>query len=163
MFDDAALQDAIERADLPSADAAVLSVQIEGGFEDYLLLPARKGRLAYLFAAHAGELQMVALRPPAASSAPRRAVMCSICMHVLPGSGIGMWTNAPMGDRQSVVGDWVCRGFECKDRIAGRLAVPTRLQLNETLPLEWRRRRMLSRLDRLIGRWLAVAEADGFR
>jgi hypothetical protein len=61
-----------------------------------------------------------------------------------------------MGERQSVVGDWICRGFECKDRLAGRLSAPTRMQLNETLPAEWRRQRMVQRLERLVSRWIDV-------
>lgn len=158
-YDDADLQDAIDRAGLPHVEAAVLGVAVPAEFEDYLLVPARKGRRAFLFAQYGGELRMIELRPPVSSA--RRAAMCSLCMTVLPGSEVGLWTNLPMGDRQSVFGDWICRGFECKDRLAGRLRAPTRMQLNETIPAEWRRRRMLARLEGLVGRWVAAAEASG--
>jgi FBP C-terminal treble-clef zinc-finger len=154
MFDDAALQDAIDRSDLTPAEAAGLRLAIEGEFEDYLVVSARKGRRAFLFAPYEGDLRMIELRPPVSSAAPRRAVMCSLCLTVLPGSEIGMWTNQPTGKRHNVAGDWICRGFECKDRVAGRLDAPKRMQLNETVPAEWRRQRMRARLERLVERWL---------
>jgi hypothetical protein len=86
--------------------------------------------------------------------------MCSVCHTVLPAGDVALWTNRPMGTRQSTVGDWICRHFECKDRIHGRLQSPRQSQLGETIPHAWRHRRMLDRIDRLVGRWLSLAQVD---
>jgi hypothetical protein len=152
--------DLVDRAGIGAADAALISLALDETNDDYVLVESRKGRRAYLFAFHQGALRMALLRPPVRTALPLRSAMCSVCHVVLPAGEVGLWTNRPVGDRHHVVGDWICLHLECKDRLAGRIVSPRQSQLGETVSPEWRHQRMLDRLDRLMGRWLAASHVD---
>ena len=108
--------DALRRARISPRAVAGLEFEVEEAREDYVFWRSSTGSRAFLVAPLGRHIEAVELRPPQRSATNHRVGMCNVCLTVHPVGGVGLWTNRLRRRGTRVVGDWVCRGFECRDR-----------------------------------------------
>jgi FBP C-terminal treble-clef zinc-finger len=145
-----AISESVRDAGLPDAVLRTLAPDRLHQDLDYVVWYSKNQRNAYLAAPFDGRLVAVHLQPPVRPVSARVA-MCNICCTLHPAGGVGLWTARRRSPTGSVVGEWICRRFECADYVGPGATFPPVSQLPETITAELRRQRLRSNLAGFLG------------
>ena len=138
----------MRHAGLPEAVLRDLTPDRLAENADYVVWYSKDKRNAYLVSPYGARLVTVRLRPP--RSVSERVAMCSLCCTVHPAGGIGLWTATRRQAVRSVVGQWICREFDCAEYVRPGGIFPTLSQMPETITADQRGRRLRMNLARFI-------------